>query len=163
LKGDIWQEGKEWRIDLDKYTEYCRKNAGALTLHSGSFDFTPPYTNYKGELCGPASQQERVAQWNALEEKYGVKIYYEIMPRTMVNEEFKRRVLDLYDCGAERIGLWDTYGRAPAKVMWSTVSRIGHKEELRDLDTGEGEQYRLLRIGKIGKHDIGRYHPNWGG
>ena len=163
LKGDIWKEGKEWRIDLEKYTDYCRKNAGALTLHAGSFDFTPPYTDYRGRLCGPATQQERVAEWNALERKYGVRIYYDMMPRTMVNAEFKRRVLDLYDCGAERIGLWDTYGRAPAKVMWSTVSRIGHKEELRTLDTGVGEAYRLLRIRKIGAHDISRYHPNWGG
>ena len=47
--------------------------------------------------------------------------------------------------------------------MWSTVSRIGHREELRALDAGEGEQYRLLRIGKIGSHDISRYNPNWGG
>ena len=163
LQGDIWQEGKEWRIDLDKYTDYCRKNAGVLTSHTGHFEFAPPYTNYRGELCGPATQQERVAQWDELEEKYGVKIYHEIMPRTMVNEEFKRRVLALYDCGAKRIGLWDTYGRAPAKVMWSTVSRIGHREELRELNAGEGDQYRLLRISKIGSHDISRYNPNWGG
>jgi hypothetical protein len=47
--------------------------------------------------------------------------------------------------------------------MWSTVRRIGHKDELRDLDTGEGEQYRLLRISKIGSHDISRYNPIWGG
>ena len=164
LNGDIWQEGKEWRIDLDKYTDYCRKNAGLLTVRSKCYEFTPsPYTNYKGELCGPTTQRERVEQWNALEQKYGVKIYYEIMPRMMVNQEFKQRVVELYDCGAERIGLWDTFDRAPAKVMWSTVSRIGHKDELRSLDTGEGEQYRLLRIGKIGEHDISRYDPSWGG
>ena len=163
LGGDIWQEGKEWRIDLEKYTDYCRKNAGALTYHSGNAEFAPPYTNYKGELCGPTTQQERVAQWNALEQKYGVKIYFEIMPRTMINEEFKRRAVDLYDCGVQRIALWDTYGRAPAKVMWSTVSRIGHKDELPNLDPGEGEYYRLLRIGKIGAYDISRYNPSWGG
>ena len=117
----------------------------------------------RGELCGPATQQERIAQWNALEEKYGVKIYYEIMPRTMVNQDFKRRALDLYDSGAERIALWDTYGRAPAKVMWSTAGYIGHKDELCDFDEGEGERYRLLRIGKIGAYDISRYNPMWGG
>ena len=164
LDGDIWQQGKQWRIDLDKYTDYCRKRAGALTVRAKCYESAPPpYTNYKGELCGPATQRERVEQWNALEEKYGVKIYYDIMPRVMVNQEFKRRVLELYDCGAERIGLWDTFIRAPAKVMWSTVSRIGHKDELPSLDTDEGEQYRLLRIGKIGQYDISRYDPSWGG
>lgn len=164
LDGDIWQDGKEWRIDLDKYTDHCRKNAGALTVRSKCYEVAPPpYTNYKGELCGPATQRERVEQWNALEQKYGVKIYYEIMPRVMVNQEFKRRVMELYDCGAERIGLWDTFIRALAKAMWSTVSCIGHKDELSSLDVGEGEQYRLLRIGKIGEHDISRYDPTWGG
>ena len=163
LDGDIWQEGKEWRIDLDKYTEYCHKNAGNLTYHAGDFDFLPSYKNYKGELCGPATQKERIAEWNALEEKYGVKMYYEILPRTMVNEEFKRRALDLYDNGAERFGLWDTYGRASAIAMWSTAGRIGHKDELREFDAGEGDYYRLIRMYKIGDCDTSRYNPMWGG
>jgi hypothetical protein len=47
--------------------------------------------------------------------------------------------------------------------MWTTVSRIGHKDELRTMNTGEGEQYRLLRISKIGACDISRYNPMWGG
>ena len=47
--------------------------------------------------------------------------------------------------------------------MWTSVSRFGHKDELRDLDTGEGDYYRLLRISKIGTHDISRYNPSWGG
>jgi hypothetical protein len=102
-------------------------------------------------------------QWHLTSPADRERIYYEIMPRIMLNEEFKRRAVDLYDCGVQRIALWDTYGRAPAKVMWSTVSRIGHKDELPNLDPGEGEYYRLLRIGKLGAYDISRYNPSWGG
>ena len=163
LDGDIWQEGGEWRIDLRKYSDYCRENAGRPTCHTGDFDFAPPYKNYRGEICGPASQKERIAEWNELERRYGVKIYYEILPRLMTNREFRRRALDLYDSGAGRIGLWDTYGRAPAKAMWTTAGRIGHKDRLRDTDPGEGELWRTLRVLKIGGRDVSRYDPMWGG
>ena len=92
-----------------------------------------------------------------------MKIYYEILPRLMTNREFRRRALDLYDSGAGRIGLWDTYGRAPAKAMWTTAGRIGHKDRLRDTDPGEGELWRTLRVLKIGGRDVSRYDPMWGG
>lgn len=163
LKKDIWRQDDPSRIDLEKYTAHCRRDAGAVTAHIGGSDFIPPYTNYRGEPCGPATQQQRVDQWGALERDYGVKIYYDIMPRQMLNDEFKRRVLEMYDCGAERIALWDTYGRAPAAAMWSSVRRFGHKDELRDMDVEEGEYYRQLRIGKIAEFDISRYNPSWGG
>ena len=139
-----------------------RTKAGA-TIHPGDCELLPPIQNSLGELCGPDGQAEHVAEWMALEKKYGVKVYMEIMPRHLSNKEFKRRALDLYNCGAERIALWDTYGRAPMKAMWSTASRLGHKDELADMDVHEGEYYRRFRIYRIAGADISRYEPFWGG
>ena len=47
--------------------------------------------------------------------------------------------------------------------MWSSVGRFGHKEELRDMNVGEGDRYRLIRMYKIGDCDTSRYNPMWGG
>ncbi len=162
LPDEVWQDAAHTRIDLAKYTNFVRTKAGA-TIHPGDCELLPPIKNSRGELCGPEGQAEHVAEWMALEQKYGVKVYFEIMPRHLSNEEFKRRTLDLYASGAERIALWDTYGRAPMKAMWSTASRLGHKDELADMDVGEGEYYRRFRIYRIAGADISRYEPFWGG
>ena len=161
LDGDIWQEGKEYRIDVDKYTAWIKEKQSGITYHTSNFDCEPAYTNYDGKLCGPADQTARIAEWNALEEKYGVKIYYDIMPRSMPNEEFRRRALELYDCGAERFALWDTYGRAPKRYMWAVAGHLGHKEELRDYDYTPYSS--VIRVGKVGGVDVSRYNPMWGG
>ena len=85
------------------------------------------------------------------------------MPRQLSNEEFKRRALDLYRSGAERISLWDAYCRAVPKAMWSTVSKLGHKDELAQMDVGEGAYYRRFRIYRLASADFNRYNPFWGG
>ena len=162
LGGDIWQPGKEYRIDLQKYTEYVRHIPEPIT-YRGDFDFKEPYKNYRGVLCGPTSQKERVQQWMQLEKDYGVKIYLEILPRWMTPEEYKRRALEFYSYGAERIALWDTYCRLPVKAEWNFASKLGHKEELASMDTGEGELYRHTKICRLAGYDISRYHPSWGG
>ena len=162
LADEVWQDAAHTRIDLAKYTHFMRTKAGA-TIHPGDCELLPPIENSRGELCGPDGQAEHVAEWMALEKKYGTKIYIEIMPRQLSNEEFKRRALDLYACGAERIALWDTNCRCWPKAMWCTVRRLGHKEELADMDVGEGEYYRRFRIYRIAGADISRYEPFWGG
>ena len=162
LPDEVWQDEAHTRINLEKYTKFVRTKAGA-TIHPGDCELLPPIKNSRGELCGPDGQAEYVAEWIAFEKNYGVKIYIEIMPRYLSNEEFKRRALDLYSCGAERIALWDAYGRLPMKAMWSTAGRLGHKDELADMDIGEGEYYRRFRIYRIAGADISRYEPFWGG
>ena len=47
--------------------------------------------NSKGELVGPATQEIRIKEWVDFEDKYGVKVYIDILPRDMMNDEFKRR------------------------------------------------------------------------
>ena len=162
LPDEVWQDAVHTRIDLEKYTKFVRTKAGA-TIHPGDCELLPPIKNSRGELCGPDGQAEHVAEWMALEKQYGVKVYFEIMPRQLPNEEFKRRALDLYNCGAERIALWDTCCRAEPRAMWSTAGRLGHKDELADMDAHEEAYYRRFRIYRIAGADISRYEPFWGG
>ena len=162
LDGDIWKDEAHTRIDLAKYTTYVRSNKN-VTIHPGDCELLPPIANSRGELCGPDGQAEHVAEWMALEKKYGTKIYIEIMPRKLSNQEFKRRALDLYAHGAEHIALWDAYCRVVPQAMWSTAGRLGHKEELAGMDVGEGAYYRRFRIYRLAGADFNRYHPFWGG
>jgi len=160
--GDIWQEGKDYRIDIDKYTDYVIHNGRNTNTHTGDIhEFCPAYTNYRGELCGPATQAERIGQWMALEKEYGVKIYIDFMGRHHDNEGYKQRVLDLYNNGAERISMWDTYGRVPCTAMWNIASKCGHKDELAAMDAKES--YRVYWIRRLAGFDVSRYDPFWGG
>ncbi len=158
-------EGDPWRIDLDKYTDCVWNSTNRLyAMTADSLQFLEPYKNYDGRMYGPATQKERVEQWMALEKNYGVKVYMNIMPRHMSHEEFRDRAMELYDCGAERVSLWDTYGRVPNRDTWNTISgKLGHKDELASLPL-HGDPYRKsYQIKKIGEMDVSRWYPNWGG
>ncbi|MBO7171227.1 MAG: hypothetical protein J6W28_08640 [Clostridia bacterium] len=162
LDGDVWQDEGKTRIDLEKYSKYVRQVDFAVAR---SCDFTslPPFDNQRGEKYGPADLDACVQEWMSIEERYGTKVYIDIMPRHMENEEFKQRALRLYKSGAERIGLWDTYERVFFRAAWSTSGRLGHKEELASMEVGEGEYYRRFRIYRYGEKDFNRYSPNFGG
>lgn len=163
LEGDIWKDEEHTRIDLDKYSHYVH-TAHDVIRHFGDFKDSPAYVNYRGKLCGPASPKERVERWMVLEKEYGVKVYFDIMPRYLTNEQYKSRALELYEYGAERVSMWDTYGsRVMPKAMWSTAGRLGHKEELSEMDVGEGVDYRIYKICQLAGYDISRYAPCWGG
>ena len=162
LPDEVWKDEAHTRINLEKYTKFVRTKGGA-TIHPGDCELLPPIKNSRGELCGPDGQKEHVAEWMALEKQYGVKVYIEIMPRQLPNEEFKRRALDLYNCGAERIALWDTCCRAEPRAMWVAAGRLGHKDEFADMDVGEGEYYHRFRVYRTANSDFSRYEPFWGG
>ena len=162
LEGDVWKDDSKEKLDLDKYTNYVRTSYH-VNMRPCDFETIEPIVNYRGELCGPKSQRERVEEWMELERKYGVKVYFEILPRHLTSEEFKSRALDLYDCGAERIALWDTYSRAAFRSTWATARRLGHKDELKERNVGEGVDYRTLFMLKLGDRDLNRFNPDWGG
>ncbi len=163
LPENVWREDAPGRIDLAKYKEAVRECPQTIIHRQQDFCFLPPEPDSKGIPRGPVSQKERVEEFMALERAYGVPVYFEIMPREMTPEEYRDRALELYDLGAEHIGLWDCYQRAYRKMSWSMVRRLGHKEELHSYDSGEGEYYRYVRVLKIGNRDISRYMPMWGG
>ena len=157
----IRREDDPTRIDLKKYTEYVNGYNGTI-FHSNDFDFRGPYQNSRGENVGPETQEARIAEWNALEDTYGVKVYIDILPREMPNAEFKRRIKEIYDLGARRIALWDTYSRVWNQPMWNLVSRFGHKDEIADMPLYD-DGYKNYRFLKIGDTVFKRYNPMWGG
>jgi hypothetical protein len=53
-----------------------------------------------------------------------------LMPRNVPPEEYKRRAHALYEAGVDHLYFWDTYIRANYDPSWSTLCRLGHKEEL---------------------------------
>ncbi len=162
FNGDVWKDEKNHLIDLDKYTKHVRTQIRSV-MRIMDFDFIPPYEHYSGEKRGPISQAERVAEWRNLEKEYGVKVYYEIMPRHMTDEELKRRVIEYYELGADNFALWDSFHRAIYKGMWHLMRRIGDKQNIKDMEVGEGEYYRNYVIYSIGGKDFSRYDPVWGG
>lgn len=157
----VWKDAKKTRIDLAKYTETVRHGTSGL-WYAEEFDTVEPYCNSRGEVCGPATKAERVAEWQKYEDAYGIKIYYEIFPRVMPNEEFQQRAIELYDAGAKRIALWDTSERSCVPLLWNLVKKLGHKDELKSYDPymNAVKKYRVLRYGVM---DINKYKPMWGG
>lgn len=162
LDGDVWQDEKKERLDINKYSEYIRSSYH-VNMRPCDFETIDPIVNYRGELCGPHDQRDRVSEWMEIENKYGVKVYFEILPRYLSNEEYKSRAQDLYNCGAERIALWDTYSRAVLKKTWATASRLGHKNELVDHNVDDETLHHTLFMLKLGDRDLNRFNPDWGG
>ena len=145
------------RIDMEVYKAWVNNPEAAPYFLKGDVEATE---DISGVPQGPATIQELVRQWMAMEKQYGVKIYIDIMPRVMPPEEIRRRALELYDAGAERLALWDTYGRVPCKAMWGTARKLGHVEQLRQgVDTGT----KLYRVHELAGNNISRYLPIWGG
>jgi len=145
------------RIDMEVYKAWVNNPDAQPYFLKGDVEATE---DIKGVPQGPANIQELVRQWMALEEKYGVKVYIDIMPRIMPPEEIRRRALELYDAGAKRLAMWDTFGRVTVKAMWGTARKLGHVEALREgFDTGS----RLYILQELAGNNISRYLPVWGG
>lgn len=164
LDGDIWENEERTRIDLKKYSEYFAHTLNPALMTRCDFkNFVEPYRNYCGKLCGPKSLEERIGEFMELERKYGTKIYFEIMPRIMTPEEYKDCATTLYQAGAERFSLWDTFERVPHSAMWSMVRRSGHKAEIEGFSTGENEFFRRIKIIRIAGKYENRYKTYFGG
>lgn len=161
LSDDVFKDDTRTRIDLDRYSEYV-KTAEHTTFHCAELEPIVPYKNSRGELVGPASAKERIEEWNVFEEKYGVKVYFEIFPRFMPNGELKKRALEMYDFGAKRFALWDAFDRAQDITMWNLAKKLGHAKELKDMEP-YGDFYKRYRVLKYDKYRINRFKPQWGG
>ena len=89
-------------------------------------------------------------------------LYIEILPRLLEPKEFQKRAVEIYEKGAFGISLWDSYHRVLFPRRWSMAKRLGHKEELKSWDDGEGQYFRYFTMKKLGGHKVSRYSPNWG-
>lgn len=53
-----------------------------------------------------------------------------LMPRQILPEDYKRRAHALYQAGVENLFFWDCYQRNNFDASWTTLARLGHREEL---------------------------------
>lgn len=150
LDGDIWRDEAHTRLDLDKFRAYVRSASGELVLD-------PDLYNRESQII-----PGRVAEFTELERKYGVKVYFTVMPRIMPPAEFVSFVEAMYRLGAERFSLWDTEGRAAAVAMWSVVRRLGHKEQVLAGEADDGENYRYYRMLTLANRQESRFKSLWG-
>lgn len=162
LPDSVRMENNHAKIDLKKYTDYAKSSINS-TIRYDYDDIFEPMADSAGVLRGPDSQQTRISEFMELENKYGITVYIEIMPRTMKPTDIKRKALEIYDAGCSHIGLWDTESRLKRSVEWSMWRRIGHKDELRNFDSGENDMYHLIRITKLGEKNTRNYIPMWAG
>lgn len=146
----VWSD--EGHLDIGKYADYLNTSDDFPLEYRSEYEFTVM------DDTTPQTKTEWVAQWMALGRQYGVTIYFDIMPRLMSEEDFARRAKELYDAGAERLSLWDSYYRSEFLGQWRMAARLGHKE---DLSVPDG--YRRLRILRIGDMEVRRFNPSWGG
>ena len=93
------------------------------------------------------------------------RIYPNVLPKQMPARDYRTKALDYYGAGADGLFFWDTYKRHINTAQWTTLRRLGHIEELRassdnDSDTREP---KLIKIARLGGHNMLRYSPNRGG
>ena len=162
LDDTVWRDKENGILDIEKYTAFARSSTND-TIRYDYDEIFPPLEDSAGVLKGPENQQQRISEFMEIEKKYGVTVYIEIMPREMEPEEIKRRALEIYSCGCEHIGLWDTYSRTRRLAEWSMWRRIGHKDELADMSTGKGEYFSRVRLLRLGDKNVRNYKPMWSG
>lgn len=158
LTGDVWQTEHPDLLDLEKYHKLAMTVVPPLTESFGDFRFagTEP-SAFTKQFYVPV--EERVRQFAALEDRYGVEVYHDIMPRQLSPQEYRARALELYRAGAKRFSLWDTYGRVPVRSRWYYAARLGHAQELETIPTGEGVMTSLHYISRIGGVNCNLYAP----
>lgn len=140
------------RLDVEAHAAYLNGSSEFPTDYRGDYEFTVM------EDAAPQTQSERVKEWMALTERYGVKVYFDMMPRLMGAEEYVKRARELYEAGVENLALWDSYYRSEHLGQWGTAAQLGHKECL-----AESKEYRRIRILRIADMAVRRFKPSWGG
>lgn len=166
LPDEVFADETHEAIDLAKYTKYANElNVGSKSVIYFSDDqpFYPPWPDHKGVMHGPADLKEALEEFVSIGKRYGIPFYYELMPRSMTPEEYRNRVQFAYDAGVNHLSLWDINSRWAVADQWPMVAKLGHRDELADLDVTSpvfGHEERVLNIGGI---DYSRYVPCHGG
>lgn len=166
LPDEVFADESHNAIDLEKYTKYANKlNVGSKSVIYFSDDepFYPAWPDHKGVMHGPANLKEELEEFVEFEKRYGIPFYYELMPRSMTPDEYRERAQFAYDLGVKHLSLWDVNSRWALAKEWPLVSKLGHCDELKDIDTKSpvfSHEERVLSIGGI---DYSRYVPCHGG
>jgi uncharacterized lipoprotein YddW (UPF0748 family) len=98
----------------------------------GLVDTIVPYTSEAG-LTSEASSwadPETVKFFLDVVKGTQVKLALNLMPRRITPEEYRKRANMLYAMGVENLFFWDTNARDDFGPSWSTLRRLGHREEI---------------------------------
>jgi hypothetical protein len=139
------------KIDLQKYTH--------KKLHAPDNLLRRRHGNDLERLLAGCSDYMRIAH------EYNVKIYFETpWERSAPPEEMVRYALALYEKGAENFSLWDcALNRVPCRSDWNVASRLGHKDELKDMPLENSGYRHISRILSIDGCSMATYNPSWRG
>ena len=159
---EIMREENPGKIDLKKFSEYASSGEHCHIEYHYDNIFAP-MADSKGIMRGPESQAERVGEFAAIEQKYGLKTYIEIMPRTLAPDKIKEKALAIYNAGGNNIALWDAETRTKRLAEWSMWRRLGHKDELSGFEAYDSSLMNKVRIIKLEGKNVRTYKPLWGG
>ena len=79
----------------------------------------------------------------------------------MSPETFRSRALQNYAAGADGLCFWDTNGRHQRLKEWSMTRRLGHRDQLAEMDDGDGRLYRTVPLRSVGGYVLNKYPPHW--
>lgn len=116
------EENLEGGLDLDAW------------VRRGLVDTIVPYSSTAG-LSSDAPSWVRPADaqyFIRLTRGTACKLALNLMPRQILPEDYRSRAHALYEAGVEYLYFWDCYQRCNFDRSWSTLCRLGHREELAD-------------------------------
>ena len=151
----LMQEDNPELIDLEKYTRASRENFHKVFHRDVEYSFTEDAFMY-------TIKPHEVTEYVEMANKYGIKVYFDILDRLKPSELYIREAKTLIEAGAENFSLWDVDARAETKAQWETASRLGHVDDIRN-GAFKHETATLYRIFNIGGKNIGIYNPTWMG
>ncbi len=163
LDGDVWQEADRQKIELEKYTKFARESTGSVIYRHEGFAYVNPNDEIYKRIGETAlTEKERISQWVNIEKTYGTTVYFDIMPRFMSPNEYKKRICEIYELGGTHISFWDTYNRVRNRHIWNIIRNAGDFDFIKSTDVESGgcsKKYRFIKTGNIFN---GRFRPNWG-
>ena len=101
-------------------------------VREGLIDTLIPYSSARGISSRVASWEDprSTEYFIRLTRGTACTLALNLMPRGITPEDYKRRAHALYEAGVENLFFWDCFGRTNHDPSWTTLSRLGHREEL---------------------------------
>ncbi len=139
----LMQDDNPDLIDLKKYSKAVRESFRKVVHRDVEGDFLDGTFKPMSII-----ELEHVDDYVAMAKKWGVEVYFDILPREQKSEEYIENALKLIEHGAENIALWDADFRMCFLPKWSTAAKLGHFEELKNgtLVQNPATLYRILSI-----------------
>lgn len=159
LHDDMFRDAEKTIVDIEKYAKGVIE--GEEDFKWGFYDACKGVNGRDYDI--KEDKEEDIRELVEIFKGKKANLYIDLMRRDMEVGLLRDRVTTLYDWGVEGIALWDTESRIKIGRNRTLLSRLGHKDEVRNFGIRDGKWYRNHNIIKLGAHRMDRYHPNWGG